>query len=122
MPDDLKISLPSLNGSFTTLAANRQQSEQLRLQRESSSHGGAAGEPQRIKKAATDFEAMMVQQMLKGMWQGVPGGEGMLTGSREEELFRDMLNEEVARTVAEQQSIGVRDIIEKEMKKTSGNR
>lgn len=63
-----------------------------------------------IRKAATQFEGLLLQQMLKSMWATVPS-EGVLGGSREEEYYRDMLNEGLAQDLAERQSIGIRDVI-----------
>lgn len=74
-----------------------------------------------IEKAATDFEALLLQQMFSSMWSTVPQG-GLLSGTREEELFRDMLNEALAKSVAEHQSIGVRDVLAKDMKKLEDKR
>jgi Rod binding domain-containing protein len=78
--------------------------------------GGKARKDLEIKKSATQFEALLLQQMMKEMWNAVPK-DGMLSGSREEELFRDMLNETLASSVAEQQSVGIKDIVMKEMQK-----
>lgn len=75
---------------------------------------GAARDLKETEKAATDFEAMLVQQMLKSMWSTVPS-QGMLSSSREEEYYRDMLNEGLARDIAEKRSIGIKDVILREL-------
>ena len=72
-----------------------------------------------IEKSATQFEALLLQQMFKSMWESLPK-EGMLSGSREEELFRDMLNETLAKEVSERQSIGIKAIVMKEMQRRLG--
>jgi flagellar protein FlgJ len=69
----------------------------------------------RMEKAATQFEAMLLKQMLGQMWKSAPS-EGFLSGSREEQMFRDMLNDEMAKSIAESQSIGIKDIILREMR------
>ena len=74
-----------------------------------------------IVKASTDFEALLLQEMLKSMWQAVPGG-GLLSGSHEEEIYRDMLNQGVAEQMAETQSIGIKDIIAGEMRRSEAKR
>jgi len=71
---------------------------------------------EQAEKAATDFESLLLQQMIQSMWSTVPEG-GMLSGSREEELYRDMLNKQVAEHMAETQGLGIKDIIVEEMKK-----
>lgn len=68
----------------------------------------------KIEKAATEFEALLLQQMLQSMWKSAPS-EGMLTGSNEESLYRDMLSEQLAKEMAESQSLGLKDIVIREM-------
>jgi flagellar protein FlgJ len=72
--------------------------------------------PEDIKKAATQFEGLLVQQMLKSMWATVPTQEGSITGSREEQMYRDMLQEAMATNIAEHSSLGIAAVIEKDMK------
>lgn len=74
-----------------------------------------------IEKASTDFEALLLQEMLKSMWQTVPGG-GLVSGSHEEEIYRDMLNQGVAEEMAKTQSIGIKDIIAGEMHRDEAKR
>jgi len=69
-----------------------------------------------IEKASRQFEALLLHQMIKTMWHTVPS-KGLLTGSREEELYRDMLNEALATSISEGQGIGIRDIIVRDMKR-----
>jgi Rod binding domain-containing protein len=68
-----------------------------------------------IEKASKDFEALLVQQMLSSWWKTVPSGGG-ISSSREEELFRDMLNQELSQQIADNDSLGVKDIIARELK------
>ena len=69
----------------------------------------------KIEKAGEQFEAMMLQEMLKSMWSTVPSG-GMLTSSHEEEMFRDMLNEAVAGTISHGEGIGIKNVVIKDIK------
>lgn len=62
-------------------------------------------------KAATDFEALLLQQMFASMWKS-----SSITGEepgREEATFRDMLNEGLASQVAKTKGIGVAQILKK---------
>lgn len=68
------------------------------------------------EKAATDFEALLLQQMVQSMWRSVPS-EGMLSGSNEEAMYRDMLSEQVAKEMAETQSLGIKNAVLGEMGK-----
>lgn len=66
------------------------------------------------KQAAQQFEALLVQEMLKSMWTTVPQGE-LLSGSHEEKMYRDMLNEAVASSIAEGRGMGIKEVILKDL-------
>ncbi len=70
------------------------------------------------EKAAEQFESMLVKQMMDSMWSAVPK-EGLLSGSNEESMYRDMLNEAVANSIAQGKGIGVKDVILKDIKRLS---
>lgn len=70
---------------------------------------------QEIKKAATQFEALLLHQMVQSMWNTVPSN-GLLSGSHEEDLYRDMMSEAISEQMAQSQSIGIRDEVMHEMK------
>ncbi len=71
--------------------------------------------PEAQEKAGQEFEALLINQMMKSMWSAIPNN-GMLSGSREEEYYRDMLNEAIAKDVSEGQGIGIKQVILKELK------
>lgn len=79
-----------------------------------------ATSPEKVRaqreKAATDFEALLLQQMVQSMWKTVPT-EGMLSGSNEEGMYRDMLSEQFAQELAQGQSLGLKDAVLGEMMK-----
>ncbi|MCB0331943.1 MAG: rod-binding protein [Bdellovibrionales bacterium] len=77
------------------------------------------GEGQDPEKAAEQFEALLLQEMMKEMWKTVPSA-GLISGSREEELYRDMLNEQIAKQISESQPLGIKDLILREMEKEGG--
>jgi len=70
------------------------------------------------KAAAEQFEAMLLKEMLKSMWSTVPQ-EGMLSGSYEEGMYRDMLNEALAQSISEGQGMGIKDVILKDISQLS---
>ena len=109
---DLK-SLSGLDalGQASLARANSQASKVANLAKSSAAHD------KEIEKAGTQFEALLVHEMIKSMWSTVPK-DGMLSGSREEELYQDMLHEQLANSIAEHQSIGVKDVIISDIKKT----
>jgi flagellar protein FlgJ len=69
---------------------------------------------QDTKQAAQQFEALLVQEMLKSMWATVPQGE-LFSGSHEEKMYRDMLNEAVASSISEGRGIGIKEVILKDL-------
>jgi len=66
------------------------------------------------KQAAQQFEALLLQEMLKSMWATVPQGE-LLSGSHEESMYRDMLNEAVADSISQGRGVGIKDVILKDL-------
>ena len=67
-------------------------------------------------EAAKQFEALLVQEMLKSMWQTVPEG-GLISGSNEEKQYRDMFNEQLALTIASGKGVGIKEVIQKDIDK-----
>lgn len=76
-----------------------------------------AAHEKEIEKAATQFESLLVHEMLQSMWKSVPK-DGLISGSNEEEIYQDMLHEQVANSIAENQSLGVKKVIISDIKKT----
>jgi len=68
------------------------------------------------EEAAKQFEALLVKQMLDSMWSTVPKG-GIVSGSNEESLYRDMFNEALSNSISEGSGIGIKDVILKDFNK-----
>jgi Rod binding domain-containing protein len=73
---------------------------------------------QQPEEVAKQFEGMLLKQMIDSMWSTVPKN-GLLSGSQEEDMYRDMLNEALATSISEGKGIGVKDIILKDINKVS---
>jgi len=69
-------------------------------------------------KAAQDFEAIFIHQMLKSMRNTVPKDEEMSTGRR---IFTEMLDEQIANTASSTGSFGLAQIIYKELTGNNGS-
>jgi Rod binding domain-containing protein len=67
-------------------------------------------------KAAQDFEAMFIAQMLKPMFDGL-STDGMFGGGRGEEMYRSLLVEEYGKTIAKAGGVGIADQVKAEMLK-----
>jgi Rod binding domain-containing protein len=57
----------------------------------------------KLKKAAQEFEAIFVQQMLDAMDKTIDRKDSFLNGGSSEEYFRSMLNEEIAKSMTSKQ-------------------
>ena len=66
------------------------------------------------RKTAVEFEGVFLGLMLKEMFSGVQS-ESEFTGGFGEEMFRDMLSEQYAQTIADTGGIGLADSIYREV-------
>jgi len=67
-----------------------------------------------IDKAAQDFEAMFLAQMLQPMFEGLKA-DGMFGGGAGEKAYRSMLVEEYGKAVAKAGGIGIAEQVKAEM-------
>ena len=81
----------------------------------------AAGQPtptskedKKLKQACQDFEAVFMGFMLKGMRKTVQKSE-LFGSSREEEMFTDMMDDEVCKSASRSKSIGIADLLYKQL-------
>lgn len=118
MSEEMKLSIGALGGAgLTDLRLQQTRLERTLGEGAKLKAPGQKSSPQEIERAATDFEALLLQQMLQSMWNTVPQN-GMLTGSREETMYRDMLNEQLAQSMADNQSLGIKELIARDMRKS----
>jgi len=68
------------------------------------------------KRAADEFEAIFISQMLKSMSVGVKT-DGPFGGGQSEDIYRDLMNEELGKTMSGQGGIGMSDSIYREILK-----
>lgn len=77
---------------------------------------------EKLKKAAQEFEAIFVQQMLNEMDKTIDRKNSFLNGGSSEEYFRGMLNEEIAKSMTTRQGgsgFGLAEAIYKQMSKNA---
>jgi len=67
-----------------------------------------------MKKAAQDFEAMFVSQMMNTMFEGIDV-DPLFGGGHGEEMFRSMLVNEYSQQIAHGPGLGISDQIQKAM-------
>lgn len=68
------------------------------------------------KMAADEFEAIFISEMLKGMSVGLKT-DGPFGGGQSEEIYRDLMNEELGKTMTQSGGVGISDAIYREMLK-----
>lgn len=73
--------------------------------------------PEEVDKAAGGFEALLLHNMLKAMWETVDSAGLFGEDSNQAEIYRDMLNQAIADSVAEGEGIGVKEFVKKELLK-----
>mgnify|MGYP006300771755 FL=1 len=81
-------------------------------------HAGRRNDPEALRAAAEQFEALFVQQMLKSMRDTVP--EDGPFASREANTYRDMLDRQLAVDVAASGDFGIADALVRQLGRTTG--
>lgn len=74
------------------------------------SAGEGAQKRARLRQVCQQFEAVFVQQLFKGMRDTVPS-DGLIESDRSRELFQDMMDQQVAETMAHRQGLGIADAL-----------
>jgi peptidoglycan hydrolase FlgJ len=73
------------------------------------------------EEAATEFESLLLKQMLSEMWESVPK-EGLLSGGRAEEMYYDLYHQSVADSISQGGGIGIKEELLDDMLKTEDKR
>jgi peptidoglycan hydrolase FlgJ len=68
---------------------------------------GSQADPARIAKAARDFEAMAIGQLLQPMFDTVNTAKSVFGGGAGEEAWRPMLVQEIAKQIAAHGGLGL---------------
>jgi flagellar protein FlgJ len=84
---------------------------------------GAGGvEPEKLKKACTEFEALFIQEILKFMRQTIPQS-GLAGPGAGKEVYQSLLDQELSKSLAKKGGLRIgemvyRQMVRKEEKKT----
>jgi flagellar protein FlgJ len=70
--------------------------------------------PEALGKTAKQFEALMLQQMLKSM-RAASGGEDVM-GSQQTSFYQDMFDQQLASSLAAGKGIGIADVLVKQLR------
>jgi len=69
----------------------------------------------KLREACQDFEAVFLNHLLKSMRKTVMKSE-LFGSSKEEEFFQEMMDYEVSRSIAKRQSMGIADMLYKQLR------
>ncbi len=72
---------------------------------------GPPGDPQRMRQAATEFEAMAIGEMLSPMFDTVDGAHGLFGGGDAEAAWRPMLVQAIGKQMAQHGGLGLADAV-----------
>jgi Rod binding domain-containing protein len=75
---------------------------------------------EQLRAVAVEFEALFAKQMLDAMQATLNPESDMFNGGMAEEIFRDMLNQEYSRMMAQEGSLGIADMIVEQLGTASG--
>ena len=73
-------------------------------------------DPEQLRQRCQDFEAVMVQAMLKSMRASVPEG-GLLPKGNDQQIFEDLLDQQVAVAMSRKQGMGIADALFRQLQK-----
>lgn len=88
----------------------------MHLQQQAPAKPAGTADPEAARKAAKDFEALFLGQMMQQMFSGVQT-DPMFGGGHGEEMFRSLLVDQYAKEVAGGKGFGLTEAIERQLLK-----
>ncbi|MFQ5330207.1 MAG: peptidoglycan DD-metalloendopeptidase family protein [Thermodesulfobacteriota bacterium] len=76
-------------------------------------------EKRELEKAASEFEALFIHQMLKTMRKSVDKGS-LFGNSKGEEIYKSMLDEELSKVMAQGKGMGLREMVVRDLRGIDG--
>jgi len=73
-------------------------------------------EDQKLRKACADFEAVLINYMLKSMRKTLPG-DSMFGSSQQKEVYESMYDQEMAGKIAEGNGLGIGQALYRQLQK-----
>ncbi len=71
-----------------------------------------------LDKVCKEFETMFAHQLLKTMSESIP--EGFLEEGFANDIYKDMFNEELAKSIGQSGALGIADILKKHIQQNFG--
>lgn len=72
-----------------------------------------------LRKATQDFEAVFIAQLLSQMRKAMAPPSSLLGGGREEETFRDLMDQEIGKSVARRGGLGIGEAVYRQLLKNA---
>lgn len=72
--------------------------------------------PEKLRQKCQDFEAIMVQSMLKSMRASVPDG-GLLPKGNDQKIFQDLMDQNIAIEMSRKEGMGIGDALFRQLQK-----
>jgi flagellar protein FlgJ len=82
------------------------------------SHMNQTNPEKALEKVCSEFETLFAHQLLKSMAESMP--EGLLEGGLADDIYKDMLYMEVARSVGESGALGIAEILKRHIQERFG--
>ncbi|MBE0565135.1 MAG: rod-binding protein, partial [Krumholzibacteria bacterium] len=112
------MELPGSNGGFGLLENAQVGAEQGRLRALAGRTGGEGETREGLEKAAREFEAVFLNQLMKAMRQTVPENK-LFNSQGATKFYRQMHDQEMARALATGRSgLGVADLIVQQLERS----
>ena len=81
----------------------------------------AGKDPEQLRQKCQDFEAIMVQSMLKSMRASVPDG-GLLPKGNDQKIFQDLMDQNVAVEMTRKQGMGIADALFRQLQQLEASK
>ena len=101
------IQMQIQSANIQRIAANEDNTDLERLMEEAL----ATGDTSDIRQAAIEMESHFINQMFQAMRRTVPESEGIFQESNAQRIWREMLDEETAKNLANAGGLGIADAI-----------
>jgi len=77
--------------------------------------------PEALKKICLEFEAIFFNSMVKAMRKTIPDG-GMFPKNNAQKIYQEMLDMEISNSASSNQSIGIADMMYRQIKRMEGQK
>jgi len=77
--------------------------------------GGASIKKTKLRKTCAEFESLLINYILKTGRESLPGN-GLFDNSHESRIYKSMMDEQLARSVAQARGLGLGELLYRQLK------